>query len=70
MPRHLRSFAEDVLRLAVAHPTKFRQFDASVLIIHLETLRDTKALALTFLLKLGEVGSLLKEICVRSFEIL
>ena len=56
--------------LAVAHPTKFRQFDASVLIVHLEALRDTKALSLTFLLKLGEVGSLLKEICVRSFEIL
>ena len=63
-------FTEDVLRLVVAHPTKFRQFDAPVLVVYLEPLGHTETLPLSFLLELREVGSLLKEVCVGSFEIL
>jgi len=60
------SFTQDVSRFAVAHPSQFRQFDAPVLVVYLESLRDTKALRLAFLLELGKAGSLLKVVCVTS----
>jgi hypothetical protein len=62
-------FTEEVLRFAVAHPTKFRQFDTSVVVVCLETLRDPKTLSLTFLLELGKIGTLLKKVCVRTLKI-
>ncbi len=62
-------FAQNVLRFAVAHPTKFRQFDASVLIVRLEALRDTKTLSLALLFELGETGTFLKTVCVGSLKI-
>jgi len=58
---------QDVSRFAVAHPSQFRQFDAPVLVVYLKSLRDTR---LAFLLELRKVGSLLKEVCVRTIQVL
>lgn len=60
---------EDVLRLAVAHPAEFRQFDTSVLVVYLKTLRDAKTFTLALLFELRKVASLLKEVRVRPFQI-
>src|SRR2546430_10045058 len=41
-----------------------------VVVVYFKVLRDTETLATTFLLKLWEVGALLKEVCVGPFEVL
>src|SRR6267143_2261585 len=63
-------FTKHLLRLAVAHPAHLRDFDTSVLVVYLEALRNSVTLTLTFLLELRKVSSFLKEVCVRSFQVL
>ena len=47
-------FTQDVARFAVAHPSQFRQFDAPVLVVYLESLRIRKLSCWPFFLNFGK----------------
>src|SRR5437016_4502974 len=70
--RHLFWSACDGAALAVAHPAEFRQGDAAVGFVELELLGVgvAEAVVAALLLKLWNIGALLKEILVGPLQIL